>query len=298
MKGALFPGQGFQRFGMLAELATKAPAIVKSVVAECDARLPELELGRLLLGTGEATDVTPTELAQPLLLANSIAHFQAADGQFKLGMGHSLGEYTAFVAAGLLPLGDALQLLRGRGLAMKQAADIVGATNGMTLVMKPQKLGESEWKTYCDEAAQTAQCDVAAYNSPAAIVLSGRSVDLDKCVSELKSRVGRFVAKPLPVAGAFHSRHMRPAADQLHALVEKASWRPIEEARFPVVSNVTARPYSSLDEVRKCCVLGLTSPVRWCDSVRFAEPQTSGFESFGGDIGALMAKFLTRKPDS
>lgn len=295
---ALFPGQGFQKFGMLAPLAAKKPEVVGSIVSECKQSLPEIDMERLLLGKGEEVSVTPTELAQPLLLANSIAHFRASNelNDVKIGMGHSLGEYSALVAAELLPFGDALRLLRGRGLAMQEAIEAADVSTGMTLVSKPGKLTEQEWRGLVEAAASDAKVNIGAFNSPAAIVLSGDKEHIASAVDLLKGKnVGRFIAKALPVAGAFHSEFMKPAIPKLEKLVANANWQPIDQMKFSVVSNFTALPYKSIDEVKEACVASLTAPVRWSDSVRLAEKETDEFRSYGGDIGALMAKFVGNK---
>lgn len=295
---ALFPGQGFQKFGMLAPLAAKKPEVVSSIITECKKSLPEIDMESLLLGKGEEVNVTPTELAQPLLLANSIAHFRASNdiNEVKLGMGHSLGEYSALVAAELLPLGDALRLLRGRGLAMQEATKATDVDTGMTLVTKPAKVSEEEWRGLVEAAASDAKVNIGAFNSPAAIVLSGAKDHIASAVDLLKGKnVGRFIAKALPVAGAFHSEFMKPAIPKLETLVKNANWQPIEQMKFSVISNFTALPYKSIGEVQQACVASLTAPVRWSDSVRLAEQETDEFRSYGGDIGALMAKFVSNK---
>lgn len=287
---ALFPGQGFQRFGMLAGLAERAPRAVEPFLEQCDRSLPSLELSRLLLGQGEPVDTTPTEIAQPLLLAQGVAHFRAwqsennAKAQF--GMGHSLGEFTALVAAGILDFSAGLKLVRERGLAMRDAAGPNGF--GMTMVAKPRAF-KGDWLGLVEQCSAKTGTDLAAFNSPTQTVASGSTADLAAFVAELKQHAPKLIAKSLPVSSAFHSRHMRPAANRLAELV-RANQFEFANREFDVVSNLTGRPYASEEEIRHNLVAALTSPVKWAQSYAYVEPQIDEFVSMGGEIGKLMQR--------
>lgn len=296
---------------MLSKLAATNAPLVKDVLDQCDEVLPQLQLPRLLLGKGEPSDVTSTELAQPLLLAHGFAHFQAWERlrpdndakQVSCGAGHSLGEYTAFVAAGLLSLRDALKLVHARGEAMKMAASDSSDLAGMASVVKPKQLDIGSWYSLLNRITKSQSVDIAAYNSPTVTVLSGRKEDIDRSVTLIKSdesiltTKARVIAKALPVSAAFHSRYMRSASERLKELVLQTVWQPFETAKFDVVSNVTGKPYKSIEEVQECCVAGLTSPVLWQQSIEYAAQHKVGeFMGMGADIQKLMEKHI--KADS
>lgn len=297
----LFPGQGFQKFGMLSKLAKFNSAVVKSVLWQCDEVLPQLQLPRLLLGEGQPMEITSTEIAQPLLLAHGMAHFQVweqlpSKNVVLFGAGHSLGEYTAFVAAGLLTLQDGLKLVHARGEAMKKAASEYPDPLGMTSVMKPKQLSSESWHSLLRKIAKLQGVDISAYNSPAVSVLSGRKEGIEKTLVLLKgeeSIKGRVVAMPLPVSAAFHSKYMQSASENLKKLVHQPIWRPLETAKFKIISNVTGKPYESIKEIQECCVAALTSPVFWQQSMEFATQQhVTEFIAMGADIQRLMEKHL------
>lgn len=284
MKLALvFPGQGFQRLGLLAPFA-KFPQISR-LLEQIDETLPDLRLSRALMDENANLDVQPTSVAQPLILAASYAMYstlksQISEHNVEYILGHSLGEFTAYVAAGVLDFPTALKLVRARGLAM-QAATPENST-GMRLVLK--KRGVEGFDEKLALAAEKHNVDIANYNSANHTVLAGALADLDAAVSEL----GRVASQPLNVSGAFHSRYMKPAQAELAELVANAPFTLPASPR--IVSNLTAKPYESAEEIRQACVDALVKPVLWKQSLQFTAPKVDGIISLGpGRIGKSTA---------
>ncbi len=254
---AIFPGQGAQVVGMGRDVAAAHPAAAE-VFALAD-RVLGYALSRVCF-EGPADKLGQTDIQQPAIFTTSVALYRAAvaagriqEGQFAVMGGLSLGEYTALHLAGALPFEDALRLVQRRGQLMQQAAE---ATRGGMVSL----LGG-------DEAAVLALCErvrahglvaPANYNCPGQIVISG---DQPACAAaEQLAAEFNLRAVPLPVAGAFHSDHMRPAADGLRpALAEAAFSRP----RLRVISNVTAEYHSDPAAIRDLLYRQVFSPVRW-----------------------------------
>ena len=263
----VFPGQGAQRVGMGRDLYESFPA-ARAVFDEADAVLG-FSLSRLCFeGPKETLDTTQN--TQPALLTTSIAVLRVLESLDPLFSrhplfyaGHSLGEYTALVAAGSLTFADAVRLVRRRGELMAACppgsmAAVLGL-DGETLAV------------IC--AAASAECGrpvvCANVNAPGQIVLSGDQTALEVASRRAKERGARRVM-PLAVTIAGHSPLMQPAAEALAKLLAQCQIRP---ARVPVVSNVTARPVSQPAEIRDGLVRHLTSPVRWTESVAYIRSQ-------------------------
>ena len=261
MKYALcFPGQGAQQVGMGKELFGAFPA-AKAVFEEADDAL-SAHLTELIFN-GPEGELTLTANAQPAIMTVSVAAFRAL--QEDMGMeltpaftaGHSLGEYTALVAAGTLSFRDAVRLVNKRGQWMQEAApEGVGA---MAAILG---LGADDIRAVCAEAAPNGECQAANFNSPGQVVISGVAEFVDK-VSELAKAKGARKAVRLNVSAPFHSRLMIPAAEKLKAEFEKCGW---SDPRWPVVANVSAKPLTAADAIRASLYEQTFSPVLWEDS--------------------------------
>jgi [acyl-carrier-protein] S-malonyltransferase len=251
----LFPGQGSQKPGMARDLASAFPA-AQAAVMTVDAALG-FKLSQLMFD-GPADELTMTDNAQPALLAHSAAVWAVLSSELGphavAAAGHSLGEFTAYHAAGALSLGHAARLVRRRGELMRQAdagamAAILGATS-------------SPIEAICAEAGGVVVA--ANYNAPDQIVISGEVEAVERAMALAKDR-GAKRAIRLPVSGAFHSPLMAPSAPGLEAALNSAEF---SQARLPIYSNVDAQPSTLPDVARNKLLRQLTSPVRWVDTVR------------------------------
>lgn len=255
----VFPGQGSQSMGMGRDLYASSAA-ARAVFDQADETLG-FALSKLCFDGPEA-ELTATENAQPALLATSAALLAAMDEAGysptpALVAGHSLGEYSALVAAGTLSVPTALRLVRRRGELM--AATHQGA---MAAIIG---LDEEPLEALCREAsAEGAPVVIANYNSPGQLVISGASAAVERACALAKAQ-GAKRALPLKVSAAFHSPLMRAAAEGLAVAIGEAR---MADASVPVVSNVTARPIATAAEIRDELVTQVTSPVRWIASVR------------------------------
>jgi len=254
-----FPGQGSQAVGMGASLADAFPE-ARDVFHEADDLLG-FELSRLCW-EGPEDELRSTENAQPALLVHGVAcaRVLVSGGiQPRAAAGHSLGEFTAHVAAGSLSFSDALKLVRVRGEAMARAGDERPGT--MAAVIGLEK---AEVERLCVEAREDGETLVPAnYNSPGQIVISGSTEAVRRVVVQAKER-GARMAVELQVSGAFHSPLMAPAVAPLAEALDKVE---VRRAGMPVVSNVDARPATEPDEIRERLIEQVTEAVRWTDCV-------------------------------
>ncbi|SRR6266498_3551667 len=271
----VFPGQGAQHVGMGHDLYDASVA-ARAVFDQADATLG-FPITRLCFEGPEAS-LTATENAQPALLTTSTALLATlAEGRgdrrqemkdlsslvspllspVSFVAGHSLGEYSALVAAGALDFATALRLVRRRGELMAAAnqgamAAIIG-------------LGEALLEAICGEAsAPGAPVVIANYNSPGQLVISGASEAVERACELAKAR-GAKRALHLKVSAAFHSPLMRAAAQELAGAIAESA---VTDARVPVIANVTAAPVSAADAIRGELVAQVTAPVRWITSVQ------------------------------
>lgn len=262
--GLVFPGQGSQFAGMGKELIAAFPE-AREVYRQADETLG-FPLTRLML-EGPEEELKATAVAQPAILTASVAAWAALNRLWHpepdqcLAAGHSLGEYSALVAAGVMEFTAALRLVRRRGELMQTAAQT--ATGGMAAVIG---LSEPEVTTLCLEADPNGQVQPANFNSPGQIVVSGSREALAKLEILAKARKVRVL--PLAVSGPFHSRFMQPAADRLAPELDRAEFKP---ACFPVVANVSAEPLSQPDAIRAALLQQVTGSVRWEGSMRRME---------------------------
>lgn len=254
----LFPGQGSQVVGMGRALADVFPE-AGAVLAEADDVLG-FPLSRLM-AEGPEGELTETRNAQPAILAHSVAVLRVVRdrlGPVAFAAGHSLGEFSAHVAAGTLTLRDALEAVRLRGDLMFRTGQERPGTMAAVL-----GLDDAALEDVCARVDQGV-CVPANFNSSGQIVVSGDASGVEQGMA-LAREAGAKRVMPLNVSGAFHSPLMAPAAAGLREKLESLSFA---DPDFPVVSNVTARPVGSGAEARELLVEQLTSPVRWAASIR------------------------------
>jgi [acyl-carrier-protein] S-malonyltransferase len=252
----IFPGQGAQEPGMgrgLLDEGSPGHALGREA-----SEILGLDFTRLAC-EGTAEELRATEVAQPMLLLHSVALLMQVPEEQRTGAagfaGHSLGEYTALVAAGSLSWPDALRLVRERGLAMAAASS---PDQGMSAVLA---LDEEAVQGVLREAGEEVAV-VANLNAPGQVVLSGHRAALERLAEPLRAAGARRVM-PLAVGGAFHSPLMAAAATRLEAAIDGA---PLVAGR-PQAFNVDGRVRTAPDEVRAALKAQLTAPVRWMDCV-------------------------------
>jgi len=280
---ALFPGQGSQQVGMGAELAEAFPS-AREAFERADQVLG-FSLSRLCWN-GPEEELKQTQNAQPAILVHSYAAWSAVGddlaGRVKYTAGHSLGEFTAYTAAGSLEFEDAVRLVRRRGELMAEAREgTMSAIIGLDAAVVEDICGRI--------SAEGGVVVTANYNSPQQIVISGE-VEAVGRAGELAREAGAKMVRPLAVAGAFHSPLMSDAQAGLRAELDKVAFR---DPAFPVVSNVTAEPVSDAGRARETLVSQLNAPVRWTQSVEWmAAEGISGFAELGP--GKVLTGLLRR----
>lgn len=258
----VFPGQGSQAVGMLASFSDNAAA--QDVVARASAALGE-DLARLI-AEGPAETLNLTVNTQPAILTASVAMlaaWRAAGGpEPEIVAGHSLGEYSAHVAAGTLRLEDAVPLVRLRATAMQEAVPV--GTSGMAAVLglEADKVGEA-----CQRAAAEVPGEVVEavnFNEPTQIVIAGHKAALARAC-EIARELGARRALPLPVSAAFHSSLLRPAADRLRERMNQVEFRA---PRMPVLNNVDVAAPGDPAAIRDALARQVAGAVRWTELVR------------------------------
>ena len=254
----VFPGQASQKAGMAAELLSQEAA-ARAVFQTANDVLG-LDLAEICT-TGDDATLRRTEVAQPALLTTSVAWLRvlAERGvQAQMAAGHSLGEFAAWVAAGVMEFGAALDLVQRRGELMGAAGEKY--PGGMVVVIG---LADERVAGLCEEARTAGEVVVANYNCPGQVVVSGESVAVTKMGELVKEARGRAI--PLRVSGAFHSPLMAEAGREFAALVAKAQ---LADPAIPVVANATAEPVTTAVQVREAMTRQMTSPVLWTASVQ------------------------------
>ncbi|HEX6929953.1 MAG TPA: ACP S-malonyltransferase [Gammaproteobacteria bacterium] len=256
----VFPGQGSQSVGMLAELSVEQPA-VRETFQEASAALG-YDLWKLTQDGPEGA-LNSTERTQPALLAAGVAAwraFCAASGYRPPFMaGHSLGEYTALVCAGALDFADAVKLVEFRGRAMQRA--VPEGAGAMAAILG---LEDADVRLACEEAAQGEVVSAVNFNSPGQVVIAGNRAAVDRAIELLKAR-GAKRALPLPVSVPSHCALMKPAAA---AMAERLADVPVRAPAIPVVHNVDVATHDQPDAIRRALVEQLYNPVRWTETVR------------------------------
>jgi [acyl-carrier-protein] S-malonyltransferase len=256
----LFPGQGSQKPGMGKDLAAAfSPA--RAIFDQADATLG-FPLSRLCFD-GPDDELMATRNAQPALLTHGAAVWATVGDRLRphvrAAAGHSLGEFTAYHAAGAFAFGDALKLVRLRGELMFESG--TKRPGAMAAILG---LSEANVEAACARALETGDVVPANYNTPEQLVISGEVAAVERAMAIAKE-LGAKRAIRLNVSGAFHSPLMDDAAAGLEAALRAA---PITAAHFPVYSNVSTYPSAGSADAKKLLLRQLTSPVRWTELVR------------------------------
>jgi [acyl-carrier-protein] S-malonyltransferase len=265
----LFPGQGSQAVGMGKELAEQH-AVARQCFAEADEALG-YKLSELCFA-GPEERLRLTEVTQPAMLTVSVAAWRVLEQRGLIPdylAGHSLGEYSALVAAGALRFADAVRTVRNRGRYMQEAVPVgVGA---MAAIIG---LGAEQVERLCREAARSEVCQAANLNSPEQIVISGHLSAVERAIGLAEER-GAKRAILLPVSAPFHCSLMQPAAERLSVDLRALEF---DDPKIPVVSNVDAREIADGDAARDALMRQVTGAVKWEPSMRWLVEH--GVESF------------------
>ena len=273
MTAFVFPGQGAQFSGMGKELYDAYPE-ARTMMQRANEVLGFNLTEVMFEGTDEA--LRQTRVTQPAIFLHSIVNCQLSTIlRPDMVAGHSLGEFSALVAAGVLGWEDALRLVSERALAMQEACEVHPGTMAAVLALADDKVAE-----VCDSIEDVVVA--ANFNSPGQVVISGSLSGVDAACKALKE-AGAKRALKLPVGGAFHSPLMKPAAERLEkAILSTVFHTPI----CPVYQNVSARAEMDKDVIRRQLLAQLTSPVRWTQSVRqmIADGATIFYEFGPGDV--------------
>ena len=255
----VFPGQGSQTVGMLADLATAYP-LVEETFREASAALG-YDLWQLV-SQGPAEELNKTWQTQPALLAASVAIYrvwqQQGGAQPSLMAGHSLGEYSALVCAGVLDFADAIKLVELRGKLMQEA--VPEGTGAMQAIIG---LDDASIRKACEESAQGQVVSPVNFNSPGQVVIAGNKEAVERAGAACKA-AGAKRALPLPVSVPSHCALMKPAAEKLAVALESITFNT---PAVPVINNVDVKAETDADAIRHALVRQLYSPVRWTESV-------------------------------
>lgn len=254
-KAYVFPGQGSQFSGMGKELYDSSPS-VRNLFQEAN-RILDFDITKIMF-EGSDEELKQTRVTQPAVFIHSVAAALALGQDFQPSMvaGHSLGEFSALVAAGALTFESGLRLVYARALAMQKACEETPSTMAAILALSDEKV---------EEVCSTIEGVVAAnYNCPGQVVISGTREAVAEACAALKA-AGAKRALPLAVSGGFHSPCMASAREELRAAIEATEFFT---PRCPIYQNVDAQPHTSPEEIKANLIAQLTSPVRWTQSVR------------------------------
>ena len=284
--GFVFPGQGAQYVGMLADLAEKRASVRERFEQAADAI--GIDLWRIA-SQGPETELAATAVTQPALLTASVALWdlwRGAGGPAPaLVAGHSLGEYSALVCAGALDFADAVRLVHRRGQLMQQAAP--RGEGAMAAVLG---LEEAQVEAACSRAEGLVSA--ANYNAPGQVVIAGEAAAVERAVASCKA-LGARRAVMLDVSGPFHCALMAPAREQLAVALDAAGLR---QPQIPLVRNVDAAAVATVEAVCEGLLDQLAQPVRWTECVRrmAAEGVTRLVECGPGKVLTGLAKRIDR----
>lgn len=285
MKAYVFPGQGAQFPGMGQDLYSDSP-VAKAIFDEADSLLG-YALSEVMF-TGSEEDLKETKITQPAIFVHSIIKARLAGDAFlpEAVAGHSLGEFSALVAAGVLDFADALRLVQARAMAMQAACELEPSTMAAVLGME-----DAVVEDICASVTEGVVVP-ANYNSPGQLVISGSKAGIAKA-SELLTAAGATKVVELVVGGAFHSPLMQPAQDQLAAAIAATTFRA---PRCPIYQNVDALPHTDPADIQANLIRQLTAPVRWTQTIQqMAKDGYTSFTEVGGK--GMILRGLIRRID-
>ncbi len=260
MKAFVFPGQGAQFVGMGKDLYDNNP-LAKELFEKANDILGYRITDIMFAGTDD--ELKQTKVTQPAVFLHSVISALCMGGDFRPDMtaGHSLGEFSALVAAGALTFEDGLRLVYARAMAMQKACEAAPSTMAAIIGLPFDKI-----EGVCGEISRKGDKGVvvpANYNCPGQLVISGNIEAIDEACAQLKA-AGAKRALPLKVGGAFHSPLMQPAKDELQAAIEATE---IKTPKCPVYQNVDGKPHTDPTEIKANLIAQLTSSVRWAQGV-------------------------------
>ncbi|MGF6591284.1 ACP S-malonyltransferase [Pseudomonas sp. 2835] len=256
----VFPGQGSQSLGMLAELGAQYPLVIDTFREASEALGYDLWA---LTQNGPEEQLNQTDKTQPAILTASIALWRLwlAEGGARPAFvsGHSLGEYSALVAAGSLSLGDAVKLVKRRGELMQEA--VPAGQGAMAAILG---LDDAVVADICAQAAKGEVVSAVNFNSPGQVVIAGAKAAVERAMEACKA-AGAKRALPLPVSVPSHCELMRPAAERFAESVNAIDW---QAPQIPLVQNVSAAVAADLDTLKRDLLEQLYKPVRWVECVQ------------------------------
>ena len=282
MKAYVFPGQGAQFVGMGKDLYENNP-LAKEMFEKANEILGFRITDLMFAGTDE--DLRQTKVTQPAIFLHSVILAKTLGDQFKPDMtaGHSLGEFSALVAAGALSFEDGLVLVSKRAMAMQKACEATPSTMAAVLALPDEKVEE----ICASIEGEVVVC--ANYNCPGQIVITGKTAAVEKAAESLKA-AGAKRAVLLNVSGPFHSKMLESAGEELAKEMEKRNFEPLA---IPYVTNVTAKYVTDIKETKALLAKQISSPVRWEESVRtMIEDGVDTFVEIGP--GKTLAGFMRR----
>ena len=264
----VFPGQGSQKVGMLAELAAEHSVVTETFSEASDAL--GFDLWKMVQ-EGPQETLNLTEHTQPMLLTASIACWrvweQTCEARPTLLAGHSLGEFSALVCAGVIDFTDAVNLVRNRGRYMQTAVPVgVGA---MAAIIG---LDDDVIREACEASAGNEVVSAVNFNAPGQVVIAGHAEAVERAMEACKA-AGAKRALPLPVSAPFHTSLMKPAGEQLAVDIEALTFNA---PKIPVVHNVHAKTESDPEVIKRLMVEQIYSPVRWVECVKTMVGQGAG----------------------
>ena len=284
----IFPGQGSQKVGMCKDFYDNYDC-AKKVFERADEALG-FSISKLCF-EGPEEDLRLTKNTQPAILTCSIAALAVMREhglECEIAGGHSLGEYSALVAAGVMSLQDAVVAVCKRGQFMQEAVPVGKGAMAAVMGLTPDEITEicQKVEEECGEAVQAVN-----FNCPGQVVIAGATKAVEKAGIALKA-AGAKRAIPLPVSAPFHSTLMKPAAERLKEVLDKIEFH---DAKFPVVANVTAEPVTKAEEIRGLLVKQAASPVKWEMSMQ--NMIRNGFETYVEVGPGKVLTGFTRKID-
>lgn len=284
MKAYVFPGQGAQFVGMGKDLYDNSP-LAKEMFEKANQILGFRITDLMFAGTDE--DLKQTKVTQPAIFLHSVILSKVLGNDFKPEMvaGHSLGEFSALVAAGALSFEDGLKLVSARAMAMQKACEKEPSTMAAVLGLDDEKVEE-----ICNSIDEVVVA--ANYNCPGQLVISGSIKGIDIACQKL-TEAGAKRALKLAVGGAFHSPLMEPARQELEAAINST---PFNKPVCPIYQNVDAKPTSDPEVIKKNLIAQLTAPVRWTQTAKnmLADGATSFVELGPGNVLQGLIKKVDR----